>query len=76
VALHKYKATLQQAGLALGRQGPAEYGDPGRLIVAYDNETGKGGHRHLDDDESPHAFVSVEALVADFLADVRQRRPK
>ena len=52
------------------------YGYPGRRVVGYDNETGKGGHRHLDDEESPYAFVSVEALVADFLADVEQRRPK
>ena len=43
---------------------------------SYDNETGKGGHRHLGDEESPYVFVSVEALVADFLADVEQRRPK
>lgn len=27
-------------------------------------------------DASPYAFVSVEVLVADFLADVEQRRPE
>ena len=52
------------------------YGFPGRRIVGYDNETSKGDHRHLHERESAYAFVSVEALVADFLADVEERRRK
>lgn len=52
------------------------YGYPGRRVVGYDNETGKGNHRHLEGEESRYAFTSVEALVADFLAEVEQRRPK
>lgn len=52
------------------------YGFPGRRVVGYDNETGKGDHRHLDDSESAYEFVSADALVADFLADVEQRRFK
>lgn len=50
------------------------YGFPGRRIVGYDNESGKGDHRHAGDDESRYAFVSPESLMEDFLADVRQRR--
>jgi hypothetical protein len=50
------------------------YGYPGRRIVAYDNERGKGDHRHWGDKEEPYRFTTVEALVADFLADVQRVR--
>jgi hypothetical protein len=52
------------------------YGFPGRRVVGYDNEAGKGDHRHADEAESAYAFKSVDALIADFLADVEQRRRK
>ena len=48
------------------------YGRDGRRIVAYDNERGKGEHKHIGAVESPYHFTSVEQLVADFLADVQQ----
>jgi len=50
------------------------YGYPGRRLVGYDNERAKGDHRHLDDQELPYTFISVEQLVADFLDDVRRIR--
>ena len=50
------------------------YGYPGRRLVGYDNERAKGDHRHRDGRELPYNFVSVEQLVADFLADVRRIR--
>ena len=37
--------------------------------VLYDNERGKGDHRHYAGRESPYRFVSPERLVADFDAD-------
>jgi hypothetical protein len=46
----------------------------GRSMVRYDNETGKGDHRHVGGREEPYHFRSVEALVADFLRDVDQAR--
>ena len=52
------------------------YGFEGRRVVGYDNETGKGDHRHVGARESPYRFVSVDALVEDFLADVEKRRAK
>jgi Family of unknown function (DUF6516) len=42
--------------------------------VRYDNERGKGDHRHLDDVESPYAFRSLEGLLADFWRNVNERR--
>ena len=49
-------------------------GRAGRCLVRYDNETGKGDHRHLGD-EKPHVayeFTSVDALLEDFRADCEQ----
>ena len=48
------------------------YGRAGERIVAYDNEAGKGDHRHLRHAESPYAFTTVEALIGDFFTDVRR----
>ncbi len=47
------------------------YGRPGERLVLYDNERGKGDHKHVREVETPYVFRSREALVADFLADVR-----
>jgi len=52
------------------------YGFPGRRIVGYDNESGKGDHRHAGKIQSTYAFVSPESLMEDFLSDVRKRRRK
>ena len=45
-----------------------------RRVVSYDNERGKGDHRHVRDQEEPYIFTTVEQLVADFLADVRKAK--
>lgn len=50
------------------------YGDPGRRLAGYDNERGKGDHRHVEGCEEAYVFVSPEQLVADFLSDVRRLR--
>ena len=49
-------------------------GRPGERIVGYDNERGKGDHKHIEGREMRYRFVSVEQLVADFLADVERIR--
>jgi hypothetical protein len=50
------------------------YGYPGQRVVGYDNERGKGDHRHLGNAEEPYAFSNVERLVEDFLKDVKRIR--
>lgn len=50
------------------------FGRPGERIVGYDNERGKGDHRHIGAREMPYAFVSIEQLLADFRADVEAIR--
>lgn len=42
--------------------------------VRYDNERGKGDHRHVDGVESAYAFSNLERLLADFWQDVNERR--
>lgn len=50
------------------------YGINGERVVGYDNERGKGDHRHVRGRETSYRFVSAEKLVADFLADVEKVR--
>lgn len=42
----------------------------GICVLRYDNETGKGDHRHVGAVESPYTFSTPEQLYADFMADV------
>ncbi len=41
-------------------------------VLRYDNEAGKGDHRHVGTEEMPYVFVSVDQLLEDFLADVAE----
>jgi hypothetical protein len=43
----------------------------GKCLVGYDNEKGKGDHKHFDGKEIKYSFVSVDQLITDFLTDVR-----
>ena len=42
----------------------------GRCVLRYDNEAGKGDHRHVGDTETLYAFVSIDQLLDDFLSEV------
>ncbi len=48
------------------------YGREGRRLVSYDNERGKGDHRHIGQREEPYRFVSPERLIADFMTDIKR----
>ncbi len=50
------------------------FGRPGECFVRYDNERGKGDHRHWGAEESDYDFTSLEALLADFERDVSNWR--
>ena len=50
------------------------YGRRGARGVGYDNERGKGDHRHFLGVETGYVFKSVEQLMADFWQDVRTLR--
>lgn len=46
----------------------------GTCVVRYDNEAGKGDHRHFGGKEEAYSFKGVEILVADFLEDIDRLR--
>lgn len=50
------------------------YGRPGLRLVLFDNERGKGDHKHIREVETPYVFESIERLTEDFLAAVRAIR--
>jgi len=50
------------------------YGRPGVREVGYDNERGKGDHRHFQGADTAYAFIGVEKLMTDFWYDVRTLR--
>jgi hypothetical protein len=39
-------------------------------MVRYDNEAGKGDHKHVGAVEMPYVWRGLEWLVADFIAEV------
>ncbi len=45
-------------------------GYAGNTLVRYDNEAGKGDHKHVGATEMPYLWQGLEKLVADFIADV------
>lgn len=38
----------------------------GVCVLRYDNETGKGDHKHIEGKEAPYAFSTPAQLLADF----------
>ncbi len=42
----------------------------GRCVLRYDNEAGKGDHKHIGEKEYAYRFVSVDELQNDFWTDV------
>lgn len=50
------------------------YIEHGKRLIGFDNERGKGDHRHDYDRESSYVFVDVASLVADFISAVKLRR--
>lgn len=42
----------------------------GICVVRYDNEVGKGDHRHIGAKETNYSLTTPEALLADFQRDI------
>jgi Family of unknown function (DUF6516) len=47
-----------------------DYVVDGDCVLRYDNEAGKGDHRHVHGRETPYEFENLEALQVDFWKDV------
>ena len=56
-SLHKFKYRLA-------------YVVRGNCVLRYDNEVGKGDHRHFGKKESVYVFTTPEQLIADFQNDI------
>ena len=41
-------------------------------VLRYDNERGKGDHKHVGGKELPYAFTTVDRLMADFYSDIER----
>lgn len=46
----------------------------GQRVLGFDNERGKGDHRHDGDREFPYAFRDIDGLLADFVQAVEEWR--
>ena len=44
----------------------------GRCVLRYDNERGKGDHRHIGTREEAYRFSSPDRLMADFMTDIKR----
>lgn len=44
----------------------------GQRLVGYDNERGKGDHKHVNGRELRYRFVDIDTLMRDFLRDVER----
>lgn len=47
--------------------------EKGVCVLRFDNEAGKGDHMHIGDDEIAYSFRDLDALQADFWAEVERR---
>jgi len=45
-----------------------------KCVLRYDNEAGKGDHKHLDTVEISINFIDINQLIDDFIAEVNQLR--
>jgi hypothetical protein len=48
----------------------------GVCVLRYDNEPGKGDHKHVGAVEETYRFTTPEKLLTDFWSDVDQWRPE
>ena len=47
------------------------YGTPSNERVRYDNERGKGDHRHVGGRQEPYVFSSIDRLLDEFERDIQ-----
>lgn len=52
----------------------AAYVVDGERVIGFDNERGKGDHRHVGSKEVPYAFTTPEQLAEDFIAAIEDYR--
>ena len=46
--------------------------DKDKCVLRYDNEAGKGDHKHIGSEEVGYAFSTIQALREDFMTDAAE----
>ena len=59
-------------GSAHGYKYALAYVVAGECVLRYDNETGKGDHKHVGQAEAAYTFTTLDQPIEDFWADVAQ----
>lgn len=65
-----WKVPMPVAGSTHGFKYRLAYVVNGVCVVRYDNEVGKGDHRHFGGKESDYSFTTPDALLAAFERDI------
>jgi hypothetical protein len=65
-----WRVSKPVAGSSCGFKYRLVYVVEGVRVLRYDNESGKGDHRHSGGKESAYAFSTPEQLIADFQRDM------
>jgi len=42
----------------------------GKCVIRYDDEAGKGDHRHIGESEEAYRFIGLDQLMVDFERDI------
>ena len=75
VELRVWRVPTPVAGSSHAYKYALAYVVGGRCVLRYDNEAGKGDHRHMGAVEMPYRFTTPARLIADFWLDVDRWRP-
>lgn len=62
----------QQSGSSHNFKYRLAYVVRGECVLRYDNETGKGDHRHFGGIQMRYGFTTPEQLIADFQNDIKR----
>jgi hypothetical protein len=72
VELKIWRVTPPVRGSAHSYKYSLAYIVAGDCVLRYDNEAGKGDHKHFGSIETPYGFTTPDAVLADFWKDVDQ----
>jgi hypothetical protein len=72
--LKVWRVAVPVRGSSHGYKYSLAYVVAGECVLRYDNEPGKGDHRHVSGGERPYSFTTPERLLSDFWLDVDERR--
>lgn len=72
--LRIWRVPANVRGSAHGYKYSLAYVVAGECVLRYDNEAGKGDHRHRFGREEGYRFTTPERLLADFWSDIDQWR--